>query len=271
MLPVENRVSASRAASTAKAGFEPAAAKAQAAVPAPPGQPNKAYDGFLVGGDGNAYAPGTAIEDVPPVRPSGGKGQGTLVFVNGVGESRASNKSHLQEIANGTGMNVVGLYNASEGHLKDLLQAVGDVFDLGTNKAVDSLADMVYSKLSAGEPVRVMAHRQGAIITGRALTDVKNSLMLEDGLTKAEAEAKLAQVGVETFGGAGLNFPDGPRYVHYVNRADVVPMGFGVGNPLAHAGKGAKVVKFGWPNPFGMFNGAHSTSTYFKHYKKLPA
>lgn len=271
MLPVENRVSASRVSSIPAAGFEPAVAKAQAAVPAPPGQSNKAYDGFLVGGDGNAYPPGTALDQVPPTRPSSGKGQGTLVFVNGVGESRAGNKSHLQEIANGTGMNVVGLYNASEGHLKDLLQAVGDVFDLGTNKAVDSLADMVYSKISAGEPVRVMAHSQGAVITARALEDVKNRLMLEDGLTKAEAEAKLSKVGVETFGGAGLGFTDGPRYVHYVNRADIVPMGFGVGNPIAHAGKGAKVVKFGWPNPFGMFTGAHSTSTYFKHYQKFPA
>src|SRR5512146_335464 len=179
MLPIDNRVSASRVASAPAAGLEPSVAKAQAAIPAPPGQANKAYDGFLVGGDGNAYPPGTALEQIPPTRPSNGQGQGTLVFVNGVGEDRAGNKGHLQEIANGTGMNVVGLYNATEGHPKDLLQCVGDMFDLGTNKAVDSLADLVYATISQGEPIRLLSHSQGGLITARALQDVKNRLMLE--------------------------------------------------------------------------------------------
>jgi len=265
MLPVQNRNTLQPVAAprTAPAGVN----ASRAATPAPPGQPNKAYDGFLVGGDGNAYPPGTNIADVPPTRPQGKQGQGTLIFVNGIGENRAGNKSHLQEIANGTGMNVVGLYNATEGKLKDLIQSMGDTFDLGTNKAVDSLADMVYEKVKAGEPLRLMAHSQGGLITSRALTDVKNRLMLEDGMSKAEAEQAMGKIGVETFGGAASSYPDGPKYVHYVNRADLVPMGFGVGRPFSHPGKDAKVVKFGWPNPFGIFGNAHSTSTYFKHYQ----
>ena len=229
------------------------------AVPDKPGQPNEAYDGHLVGADGKAYPPGTRIEDVPPVKPQSGNGSGTLVFVNGIGESRAGNAGHLQQIANRSGMNVVGLYNATQGTLKDLVQCLKDK------------ADLVYAKVKAGEPVRVMAHSQGALITERALQDVQNRLMAEDGMSKADAQRAMGKIGVETFGGAGKSFVDGPKYVHYVNRSDIVPMGFGVGAPGSHPGAGAKVVKFGWPNPFGDFFGgkAHDTNTYFDHYQRF--
>lgn len=268
LAPVQNRPNvATSSAVTSRAAQTTAAARA---TPTPPGQPNTAYDGNLIGGNGQAYPPGTALADVPPTRPSNGPGRGTLIFVNGIGESRAGNKAHLQEMANGTGMNVVGLYNATQGSLKDLVQALKDKNDLGTNHAVDALADVVYSELQAGRPVRIAGHSQGALITSRALTDVKNRLMLEDGLTEAQAEAKLRNVGVETMGGAATSYPDGPRYVHYVNRADLVPMAFGLGAPNSDPGKGAKVVKFGFPNPFGIFGSAHSTSTYFKHYEPFP-
>jgi len=272
MLPVTSRPldlarPAPRAASPA------VAAPRSVATPDKPGQSNESYDGHLVGGDGNAYPPSTRLEDVPPVRPQSGAGRGTLVFVNGMGETRASDAAQLQRVANGTGMNVVGVYNATEGTLKDLVQCLKDKLDLGTNKAVDSLADLVYSKVKAGEPVRVMAHSQGALITQRALQDVQNRLMVEDGMTRAEAQRAMSKVGVETFGGAGSSFVDGPKYVHYVNRSDIVPMAFGVGAPGSHPGAGAKVVAFGWLNPFGgLFGGkAHDTSTYFEHYKPFPA
>src|SRR5262249_21007552 len=69
----------------------------------------------------------------------------------------------------------------------------------------------------------------------------------------------LSQVTVETFGGAAASYPDGPRYVHYVNRVDMVPSGTGLGASkisLSSPGRGATVVRFnatgnafkwGWP------------------------
>lgn len=266
LAPVQNR----QTVSPAVASQRTAPVAAARATPLPPGQPNKAYDGQLIGGDGNAYPAGTSLTDVPPTRPTNGPAKGTLIFVNGMGESRASNKNQLQTMANGTGMNVVGVYNATEGSVKDLIQAAGDKLDLGTNKCVDALSDLVYSKLKAGEPVRIAGHSQGALITSRALSDVKNRLMLEDGLSEAEATAKMGKIGVETFGGAAAEYTDGPRYVHYVNRSDFVPMALGVGRPGSDPGKGAKVVSFGWPNPLKMFGESHSTSTYFKHYEPFP-
>ena len=235
-----------------------------APTPAPEGQPDKAYDGFLVGGDGRAYPPGTRPQDIAAVKPNNGKTPtGTVIFVNGVGEGRSRfTNSHLQEIANGTGQNVVGLYNGTEGQAKDLLQAVGDTFKIGKNKAVDSMADMVYQQIKSGQPVRIMAHSQGALITSRALEGVRNRLMLEDGMSKGEATRRMGQVTVETFGGAAPKWIDGPKYTHYVNKADIVPTWLGVGRPFfTDPGAGAKVVKFDDKND------AHNTSTYFKHYQ----
>lgn len=268
LAPVQNRQTLSPSPSLASQRSAPVSAAR--ATPLPPGQPNKAYDGQLIGGDGNAYPAGTPLTDVPPTRPQHGPGKGTLIFVNGMGESRGSNKNQLQTMANGTGMNVVGVYNATEGSVKDLIQAAGDKLDLGKNACVDALADLVYSKLKSGEAVRIAGHSQGALITSRALSDVKNRLMLEDGLSEAEATAKLAKIGVETFGGAAGKYPDGPRYVHYVNRSDFVPMALGVGRPGSTPGKGARVVTFGFPNPLKMFGESHSTQTYFKHYQPFP-
>lgn len=270
---VEGAVRAAASAVTSQVRDTFTAPVARVATPAADGGPNSAYDGFLVGGDGKtSFPPGTKLEDVPAIRPNNGKTPTeTIVFVNGIGESRASgaNARHLQEIANGTGQNVVGLYNATEGTLKDLVQCLTDKVDIGTNKASDSLAQLVYGKVKSGEGIHLFAHSQGALITSRALNDVKNRLMLEDGLTKAQAEAALSKVKVETMGGAATSYVDGPKYVHYVNRADLVPMAFGLGAPGSHAGEGAKVIKFGWPNPFGVFGGAHSTSEYFKHWKPI--
>lgn len=238
----------------------------QRAAPMPEGSPDKSYDGALVGGDGRAYPPGTKAQDIPPVRPNNGKTPtGTLIFVNGVGEKRSSfTHSELQQIANGTGQNVVGLYNATEGKATDILQAAGDTFDIGKNKATDSLSDMVYQQIKAGQPVRLMAHSQGALITANALKHAENRLMLEDGMSKAEAQRRMGLVTVETFGGAAPNWVDGPKYTHYVNKADIVPTWLGVGRPFfTHPGQGAQV------KTFNDGNDAHNPLTYFKHYQPI--
>lgn len=240
-------------------------------TPLPTGQENKAYDGTMVGGDGNAYPPGSTLASIPPVRPQGGATKpGTVIFVNGMGESRGHNKNHLQAVANKTGMNVVGVYNATDGTVKDLIQCLKDKKDIGTNHAVDALASTVYQELKAGREVKLLAHSQGGIITNRALVDVKNRLMLEDGLSPRDAERVLSGAKVVTMGAASSTYPDGPKYSHYVNRADLVPMAFGLGRG-GDAGKGAQVHKFGFPNPFGIFRGSHDTATYFKQFKGFPA
>jgi hypothetical protein len=73
-------------------------------------------------------------------------------------------------------------------------------------------------------------------------------------------------VSVETFASAAGCFPDGPAYVHYVNRADPVTllsgMAFGTRfNPLVHPGRGAQVHTFTQSEDF------HQQSTYLRQYR----
>ncbi|HSP81985.1 MAG TPA: hypothetical protein VLQ93_25920, partial [Myxococcaceae bacterium] len=63
-------------------------------------------------------------------------------------------------------------------------------------------------------------------------------------------EKVLSKLEVETFGAAACTYPDGPKYVHYVNNKDLVPTLFGLGNGkgldefLRNPGKGAVVHRF---------------------------
>ncbi|QRN98014.1 hypothetical protein JRI60_02765 [Archangium violaceum] len=214
-------------------------------------KPDRAYDGHLVGAGGQTFPPGTPLSQVPGVTPRDNPNPTqTFLYVNGIGNTKDQQFGSLQKIADTTGAKVVGLHNATEGMVADLAQCVKDKLDKGTNPAVDSLADTVYSELKAGRSVHLFAHSQGGLVTSRALNDVANRLRIEDGLSKEATEKLLGKVDVETFGAAAGHYPDGPNYVHYVNNKDLVPTLFGQGNGkgldefFRDAGKGAVVHRF---------------------------
>jgi hypothetical protein len=205
--------------------------------------PDTDFDGDFVGAGGQTFSPGTRLSDVPAITPrNGATNNETLIYVNGIRTNVQGQVNSLQAIADQTGSRVVGIHNATQSSAADILQSLGDKLDIGDNRAVDTLADTVYNELRAGREVHLLAHSQGAIITSRALQDVKNRLTAEDGMSRRDAERLMSNVKVETFGGASRRFPDGPQYVHYVNRNDGVPQAFGLRswlNPFAHAGRGA--------------------------------
>jgi len=211
-------------------------------------QGDRQFDGLFVGAGGRTYSPSTSLSDVRPVLPRNGvTTDETLIYVNGINTSKGAQLNSLQQIADRTGARVVGVHNATQGATLDILQSIGDTLDIGRNPAVDTLASTVYDEITAGRSVHLMAHSQGGLITSRALTDVRNRLILEDGLSPREAERVLSRVKVETFGGAAAYYPDGPQYVHYVNRLDPVPGLFGLGpfaTPFVHPGRGAVTHRF---------------------------
>jgi hypothetical protein len=203
------------------------------------------YDGYFMGG-GGSYEPGTPFSQMVGVKPSDGSPvTHTILYVNGILNSVDSHRDSLQQIADRAGAEVIGIYNASEGGavgaVKDLWQCLGDKLDLGKNPAVDTMSDSVYSELKQGSgDINIMAHSQGGIITSRAIDDVKLRLM-EDGMSKGEAEALLHQrVHIETFGGAAWTYPAGPDYKgHHMNDLDPVSGLVGQGSrahPLAWLG-----------------------------------
>ncbi|MCP3103432.1 hypothetical protein LZ198_31570 [Myxococcus sp. K15C18031901] len=256
-------------------GFDAGATKAKAAVSgvftAPAGSKDKVYDGKLVGANGQTFQPGTPLSDIPAVMPRNNPNPtGTVIYTNGIRTEKDKQAAELQRIADTTGMRAIGVHNATEGTVSDLLQCVKDKLDKGTNPAVDTLADTIYSELKAGRDVHLFGHSQGGLITSRALNDVARRLRIEDGLSKSDVEKTMSRLKVETFGAAAATYPDGPQYVHYINNRDPVPTIFGLGSKgwtpgdlLRHAGKGAQVHYFSQDT---IFSGAHSLSdTYLKH------
>ena len=211
-------------------------------------RPDTVYDGVYVGANGQTFPPGTPLNQVPAVRPSDGREPNeTLIYINGINTTKDGQSASLQAIADRTGAQVIGIHNATEGMITDLGQCITDKLDRGRNPAVDTLADTIYSEINAGRTIHLVAHSQGGLITSRALNDVYQRMRIEDGLSRAQAERKLGLVKVETFGGAAGHYPDGPQYVHYINRDDPVPSLFGLGwdidrfNPTLDAGRGAQV------------------------------
>jgi hypothetical protein len=204
-----------------------------------------------VGAGGQTFNPGTPLSQIPGVTPKDNPNPSeTILYVNGIGDNKDKQFGSLQQIADTTGAKVVGVHNATEGMVSDLAQCVTDKLDKGKNPAVDTMADTVYAELKAGRGVHLMAHSQGALVTSRALNDVANRLRLEDGMSKGDVEKAMSKVKVETFGGAAAHFPDGPQYVHYVNKNDIVPSWFGQGNGegldewARDGGKGAVIRRF---------------------------
>jgi len=255
-------------------------------------QPDRQFDGMLVGAWPNTYAPGTPLDQIPAVTPSAGSPGAdsagnsdagkTVLYVNGIVTDLGGQAVEMQQIADQTGMRVIGIHNSTEGAVADIAECVSDKLAMvedfaeavtgtsrkGSNPAVDTLADTMYTELMAGRDVHVMGYSQGALITARALRDLASRLRIEDGLPQAQVEQLMSRINVETFGGAGAIFPDGPRYVHYVNTRDIVPMAFGQGNgldPLRHAGRDAVVHTFTEARPFKFVQAHDLDETYLKH------
>lgn len=195
-----------------------------------PGDPPKCDwgndDGALVGAGGPCGCMPVG-EGGTPVTPPGCVNKATLkkvVFVNGILNSADDHCDSLKAIAKKRCAAVLGVYNKSDGGFlasKDLWQCLKDKMGIGDNPANDTLRDIIQDHVNSGEPLEIMAHSQGALITSRALGDVANEAA-SNGVS-----ADLSQITVNTYGGAAWTYPSGPTYTHMVNSIDPVPQLFG--------------------------------------------
>lgn len=197
------------------------------------------------------------------MQPEGGHPTQKIIFVNGIMNSPGNEYASMQEIANHANAEVVGVHNATEGFFKDFLQCVKDKLGIGHSPAVSTLSNTLYHELISDgqQPINLMAHSQGAIITSRALEDVRNRLH-EAGLSSQQIDARMSRINVDTFGGASETFPDGPHYNHYVNDIDPVPL-VGQESLVPEGGAGAQLHEFhafaGNPHSF--------VDVYLKHWQ----
>lgn len=217
-----------------------------------PGQEDAVYDGAWVGRKGVCYRSSSPLSQVPPTKPLGGgsgpegaaeaSGPARVIYVNGVRNRVQKQALSLAALANTLGVDCVGIHVASAGPSMDLLTAVAERFRVRESAAVVTLEAALLRELEQGTgPVRVVAHSLGAVIVARALERVSNSLAgAPDGL------AQLGRIEVTTLGGAERSFPAGPRYRHFINEEDPVPMTLGLGRSedAGNAGPESETVRF---------------------------
>jgi len=180
----------------------------------------------------------------------------TIYYVNGTNTTQEAHCKTLEAISESTCANVVGIYNATDGVMNDLLEAGEDrrLIKLagsgkptetgdGRNPAVDSMSSLIIREVSAGNKPEIWAHSQGGAITSLALYDAKKYLKV-DGMK----EKPLDGIQVKSFGSAAPKWPDGPNYEHYVDVNDLVPMSLGLGgdqkDDQTNGGRSAKVIRF---------------------------
>ncbi|WP_342380556.1 hypothetical protein NVS55_13080 [Myxococcus stipitatus] len=217
-------------------------------------------DGKIFGANGRVYDANTPLHDVPGTLPRPGTKaphglekyygrEGKMVFVNGAQNLPEDHRANVQALADRTGSEVVGIYNAADSLAGDRGQVVNGKLAHAGSPATHTLAQAIYAELKAGRGPHLVAHGQGATITANALKAVRQQ-WIREGKSPAEAEEALSRIKVETYGSTAKRFPDGPKYLHYVNLQDFIATDMGDPHHLfRQAGRGARLNAFnsGWP------------------------
>ena len=145
---------------------------------------------------------------------------GAGVFVNGIRVQMDGHIQSAQQLANATHRPIVGVYNATGGAVKDLLQSASDkMFDLVPNKATKTMVGLIQSYGDKNKPnggLPIYAHSQGSIIVSEALRQAKHK-----GVNIGANE-------ITTFGNAAFTMPEGAKAYHnYVFDSDAVATSVG--------------------------------------------
>ncbi|MCX6623337.1 MAG: hypothetical protein NTY38_20175 [Acidobacteria bacterium] len=131
----------------------------------------------------------------------------------------------MQAVADAYCAEVVGIYNSTEGLFADLQESKNLIASANSDlPVVESLAGDIENQLRAGQPVNLVVHSEGGLITQQALKTAKRNLRLSDPpLSDAEVERMMKLISVDSYGTAVDGWPVGPEYRSFVNTADPVP------------------------------------------------
>ncbi len=264
-------------------------------------------DGYWIGesdhGVRRAFDPDrSAYTSVPAISPDPGttaaNGE-SVVFVNGLLNNQGASANAGQLIANKTGADVRVFYNASQG-LNDPLRAVGDNINLlGVSRtpAAENLANSIFHSALDGQDFHIQSTSHGSILTRNAILIARERLqehfgyesisfpgfaatvdpagyqaqVAENSRAVSQAHDALGNIKIETFGSGASAWPDGPKYVHWVNTNDTVAWSVGVnhgglapridiGNLGIAPGNDAVIIRFEAASP-GLTD-AHYMETY---------
>lgn len=200
----------------------------------------QALDGFYLGGDLCLYDPASVGEELVPrflgtdVAPDAK----TLYYVNGANGSPVITAVNVAALAEISKIAILVIFYAGDG-VAPLTQALPAV---SSGPAVETLKQVIADHLERQEPIHVRGGSAGTVIISEAIHGTRNRLARETRL-RGDWAAPLDLLRVETHGSIARDFPDGPRYIHYVAKPDPVPK-IGVAGPVAHPGARALIATF---------------------------
>lgn len=209
------------------------------------GTPDVDMDGFFIGANGCLYDPDFVLsDDVPVVGREYDTGQELLFVVNGANSESLHIDVRLRSIAIVKKRPLIGIFNApSENVFED-----GFKFLDSKNKVVMTVRSEAYRRVTNGRRFLVFAMSQSGFMVGRGLTLLSSDLFSAFPLRYLYRQKLLGLVDAETAGTIGLLYPDGPNYVHYVNKRDIIPFLAGVMAPGAQPGRGSVIATFYYQN-----------------------
>ncbi|HVE81596.1 MAG TPA: hypothetical protein VND93_02060 [Myxococcales bacterium] len=246
----------------------------------PPGGPStrrfdpnseQQVDGYFLGANG-VRAPVGDFRTMSPITPSDRSEYDrsctvpTLV-VNGILNDTAGQRQLAQNVADRTGTGVVGVRNSTFGAVPDVGEAAGEKLLNLQPPAAHSLANVLEREALQGNMLNIHAHSQGGLITSSAVEMARDRLVNQHGFTPEQAEQRLNNFTIHTYGAASRSYPDGPQYYHHINNNDPVATVTGLGmerdyarQRVTHPGRGAQ---FEYMNYWGGGN-PHSAEAYLR-------
>jgi hypothetical protein len=199
----------------------------------------RAMDGFFLGRDICLYDPALISPDrVPAFRGSRAPEDGPLMFyINCANGSPWVTSVNIASLVERSQIAVVGIF-----YYTPQLDAADFTLRIPSGPAVRTLKGVIQTSLERSEPLHIRADAAGTAVVSEAISQItddlkKYSRQSEDWLQPLDL------LRVETAGALVKSFSDGPRYIHYVNKRDLIPK-LGIDRPSAHPGSGAVMAVF---------------------------
>ena len=150
-----------------------------------------------------------------------------VYFINGINNTPQENCSATKAIAKATCSEVIGVYNRTQGMITDLFECLGNIFNIhpfGGDIPTNKIKDILVNSINSNEPVTILAHSQGGLITREAINEAKKQLSEESLMSDSEIEALMGEnTNIISLGTAEYNWPKGPNYEQFTHPKDIVP------------------------------------------------
>ena len=165
-------------------------------------------------------------------------------MINGANTKSIHTDVRLRSIAMVKQRPLVGIFNAPyENMLEENFKFIDQ-----KNMVAMTVRSEAYRRVRNGRRFAVLAMSQSGFMVGRGLSRFSSDLFSAFPLRYFYRQKLLGLVDVETVGTIGRQYPDGPNYVHYVNKRDIAPFLAGVMASGAQPGRGAVVATFYYEN-----------------------